>query len=59
MVNELSPYDMGIAFEQKWVMKYWTLTIVEHMETKEIHNYVINLNNWSNKKLIQWAKFKV
>jgi hypothetical protein len=59
MVNELSPYDMGIAFKQKWVMKYWTLTIIKHMETKEIHNYVINLNNWSDKKPIQWAKFKV
>ncbi len=46
MVNELSQYDMGIAFKQKWVKKYWTLTIMEHMETKEIHNYVININKW-------------
>jgi len=46
MVNELSQYDMGIAFKQKWVRKYWTLTTMEHMETKEIHNYVINLNKW-------------
>jgi hypothetical protein len=47
MVKELSQYDMGIAFKQKWVKKYWTLTTMEqHMETKEIHNYVINLNKW-------------
>jgi hypothetical protein len=45
MVNELSQYDMGIAFKQKWVRKYWIL-IMEHMETKEIHNYVINLKKW-------------
>jgi len=45
MVNELSPYDMSISFKQKWVKKYWTLTIIKHMETKEIHNYVIDLNN--------------
>jgi len=32
---------------------------MDHMETKEIHNYVINLNKWSNKKLVQWAKFKI
>jgi hypothetical protein len=44
MVNELSQYDTCIAFKQKCVKKYWTLTIMEHMETKEIHNYVINLN---------------
>jgi len=49
MVNELSQYDMGITFKQKWVKKYWTLTTMEHMETKEIHNYAIDLNNWSNK----------
>jgi hypothetical protein len=48
MVNELSPYDTNITFKQKWVWKYWTLTIIEHMETKDIHNYVIDLNNWSN-----------
>jgi hypothetical protein len=28
------------------VRKYWTLITMEHMETKEIHNYAINLNNW-------------
>jgi hypothetical protein len=43
MVNELSQYDMGSAFKQKWVRKYLTLTTMEHVETKEIHNYVINL----------------
>jgi hypothetical protein len=59
MVNELSQYDMGITFKQKWVRKYWTLTTMEHMETKEIHNYVTNLNKWKNKKLIQWAKFRI
>jgi hypothetical protein len=59
MVNELSPYDTCIAFKQKWVRKYWTLTIIEHMKTKYIHNYAINLNNWSDKKPIQWAKSKV
>ncbi len=49
MVNELSQYDMGIAFKLKWVRKYWTLSTMEHMETKEIRNYAIDLNNWSNK----------
>jgi hypothetical protein len=44
MVNELSQYDIGIAFKQKWVRKYSTLTTIEHTETKEIHNYAINLN---------------
>ncbi len=44
MVNELSQYDMGIAFKQKWVKKYSILTTMEHMETKDIHNYVIDLN---------------
>jgi len=34
MVNELSRYDIGIAFKQKWVNKYWTLTTMEHMEYK-------------------------
>jgi hypothetical protein len=43
MVNELSQYDMGITLKQKWVRKYRILTTMEHMETKEIHNYVINL----------------
>ncbi len=43
MVNELSQYVMGIAFKQKWVKKYWTLTTMEHMETKEIDNYVIDV----------------
>jgi hypothetical protein len=43
-VNELSQYDMGIAFKQKWVKKYWILSTIEHMKTKEIHNYVIDLN---------------
>jgi len=23
MVNELSQYDMGIAFKQKWFKKFW------------------------------------
>jgi hypothetical protein len=46
MVNELSQYDTCIAFKQKCVKKYWILTIMEHMETKEIHNYVIDLNKW-------------
>jgi len=46
MVNELSQYDMGIAFKQKWVKKYWTLTTTKHMETMEIPNYVIDLNKW-------------
>jgi hypothetical protein len=60
MVNELSQYDMGVVFKQKWVKKYWISTIMGHMETKEIHNYTINLNNWSNKKLIieQSLKYK-
>jgi hypothetical protein len=49
MVNELSQYDMGITFKQKWVKKYWTLTIMKHMETKDIHNYVIDFSNWSYK----------
>jgi hypothetical protein len=43
MVNGLSEYDTCIAFKQKWVRKYWTLTTMEHMETKDIHNYAINL----------------
>jgi len=46
MVNELSQYDTCITFKQNWVKKYWTLTTMEHMETKEIHNYVIDLNKW-------------
>jgi hypothetical protein len=37
---------MGITLKQKWVRKYWTLMIVEYMETKEIHNYVINIKKW-------------
>jgi hypothetical protein len=41
MVNELSQYYTGIAFKQKRVKLYSTLTTMEHMETKEIHNYVI------------------
>jgi hypothetical protein len=32
---------------------------MEHIETNEIHNYVIDLNNWLNKKLTEWVKFKV
>jgi hypothetical protein len=59
MVNELSQYDMGITFKQKWVRKYWTLTTMEHMEIKEIHNYVIDLNKQWNKKPIQWTKSKI
>ncbi len=58
MVNGLSQYDIGIAFKQKWIRKYWTLTIMKHMETKYFRNYVIDINNWSNKTPIQWAKFK-
>jgi hypothetical protein len=46
MVNELSQYDTGIAFKQKCVKKYWTLTTMEHMETKDIHNFVIDQNKW-------------
>jgi hypothetical protein len=46
MVNELSQHDMGIAFKQKWVRKYWTLTIIKDMEIKKIHNYGIHLNKW-------------
>jgi len=46
MVNELSQYDTSIAFKQKWVRKYWILTTMECMETKDIHNYAINLNKW-------------
>ncbi len=46
MVNELSQYDMGITFKQKWVKKFSTLTTMEHMETKEICNYVIDINKW-------------
>jgi hypothetical protein len=46
MVNELSQYDLGITFKQKWVRKYWPLTTIKDMETKEIHNYVIDLNKW-------------
>jgi hypothetical protein len=46
IVNELLQYDTGITFKQKWVRKYWTLTTMEHMEIKEIHNYIINLNKW-------------
>ncbi len=45
MVNELSQYDINIAFKQKWVKIYIVLTTMEHMETKEIHNFVIDLNN--------------
>ncbi len=59
MVNELSQYNTGITFKQKWVKKYWTLTTMEHMETKEIHNYAINLNSWQDQKSIQWAKSKI
>jgi hypothetical protein len=29
------------------------------METKDIHNYGINLNKWLDQKPIQWAKFRV
>jgi len=46
MVNELSQYDMSIAFKLMWVKKYLTLTTMEQMETKDIHNYVIDLNKW-------------
>jgi hypothetical protein len=47
MVNELSKYDMGIAFKQKWVWKYWTLKIMEHMEIKKIQNYVEKDIEWN------------
>jgi hypothetical protein len=46
MVNELSQYDTCIAFKQKWVKTYWTLITMEHMETKDNHNYGIDLNKW-------------
>jgi hypothetical protein len=46
MVHELSQYDTCITFKQKWVKKYWTLTTMEQMETKDIHNYVVDLNKW-------------
>jgi len=32
---------------------------MEHIETNEIHNYAIDLNNWSNKKPTEWVKSKV
>jgi hypothetical protein len=32
---------------------------MEHMETKEIHNYGIDLNKWKEKKPIQWANFRI
>jgi hypothetical protein len=35
-----------MAFKQKWVKKYWTLTTMKQMETNEIYNYVIDLNKW-------------
>jgi hypothetical protein len=44
MVNELSQYDTGITFKQKWVRKYKILTTTRHMKIKEIHNFVIDLN---------------
>jgi hypothetical protein len=56
MVNGLSQYDIGIPFKQKWIRKYWTLTIMKHMETKYFRNYVIDIINWSNKTPIQWVK---
>jgi hypothetical protein len=59
MVNELSQYDIGIAFKQKWIIKYWTLRIMKCMETKDFHNYVIDINNWLDIKPIQWAKSRV
>ncbi len=59
MVNGLSQYDTSIAFKQKWVKKYWTLTTMEHMETKDIHNYAIDFNKWKDQKPIEWAKFRV
>jgi hypothetical protein len=46
MVNELSQYDTSITYKQKWIKKYWILTTMEHMETMEIYNYVIDLNKW-------------
>jgi hypothetical protein len=32
---------------------------MEHMETKNIHNYVIDLNKWKDQKPIQQTKFQV
>jgi len=32
---------------------------MEHMETKEIHNYGIDLSKWYDHKSIQWTKFKI
>jgi hypothetical protein len=32
---------------------------MEHMETKEIHNYVIDPNMWKNQNPTQWAKSRV
>jgi hypothetical protein len=46
MLNEFSQYDVNIAFKQMWVKKYWTLTTMNHVETKEIHNYVIDIKKW-------------
>jgi len=46
MVNELSQCNTCIiTFKQKWIKIYWILTTMEHMETKETHNYAIDLNN--------------
>jgi hypothetical protein len=45
MINELSQYNMSTFFQQKWIKKDWILTTMEHMKTKEIHNYVIDSNN--------------
>jgi hypothetical protein len=56
MVNELSKYDTSIVFKQKWVRKYLSLIFMEHMETKEIHNYVTNLNKWQDKKTNTMSK---
>jgi len=44
MVNELSQYDTNIAFNKSGLGNIELLTIMEQMETKEIHNYIINLN---------------
>jgi hypothetical protein len=32
---------------------------MEHIETKEIHNYVIDLNKWEDQKPIHWAKSRI
>ncbi len=59
MVNELSQYDLGIAFKQKWVRKYWTLPTMEHMETKGDSQLCYRSKQVIKPKPIQWAKSRV